>query len=107
MNPRPAAGSPCDACGRAYARFFFLFRTGSGSVLKCGRCALRHPPLLKRSLGIAAFVGTVLLAINQGDVLLSARWPAYLVPFLVATGGALLSCRVVLDGGGTPSTMPP
>jgi hypothetical protein len=71
---------------------------------------------LKRSLGIAAFVGTVLLSINQGDVLLSARWPAalvwkvpltYLVPFLVATWGALLSCRVVLDGGGTPSTMPP
>ena len=26
---------------------------------------------------------------------------------LVATWGALLSCRVVLDGGGTPSTMPP
>jgi hypothetical protein len=31
----------------------------------------------------------------------------YLVPFLVATWGALLSCRVVLDGDGTPSTMPP
>jgi len=71
---------------------------------------------LKRSLGIAAFIGTVLLAIKQGDVLLSARWPAalmwkvpltYLVPFLVATWGALLSCRVALDGGGTPSTMPP
>jgi hypothetical protein len=116
VNPPPTAGSPCDACGRACARFFFLFRTGAGSVLKCGRCALRHPPLLKRSLGIAAFVGTVLLAINQADVLLSARWPTallwkvpltYLVPFLVATWGALLSCRVVLDGSGTPSTMPP
>jgi len=85
-------------------------------VLRCGRCALRHLPLLKRSLGIAAVVGTVLLAINQGDVLLSSRWPpallwkvplTYLVPFLVATWGALLNSRVVLDGGSPPSTMPP
>lgn len=45
-------------------------------------------------------MGTVLLAINQGDVLLSSRWPGalawkvpltYLVPFLVATWGALLN----------------
>ena len=73
-------------------------------MVKCGRCALRHPPLLKRSLVIAAIVGSVLLAINQGDVLLSSRWPTtldwkvpltYLVPFLVATWGALLTSRVV------------
>ena len=98
MNPPPAARSRCDACGRAYARFFFLFRATTGSVLECGRCALRHLPLLKRSLGIAAFGGTVLLAINQGDVLLSAKWPAALMWKVPLT---------VLDGGGTPSTMPP
>jgi hypothetical protein len=43
-----------------------------------------------------------ILAINQGDVLLSSRWPGalawkvpltYLVPFLVATWGALLTSR--------------
>ena len=76
-------------------------------MLKCSRCALQHPPLLKRSLGIAAIVGTVLLAINQGDALLSGRWPAglawkvpltYLVPFLVATWGALLNSRVPAAG---------
>jgi hypothetical protein len=103
VNPPPAAGAGCDACGREHARLLFLFRTRSGSVLKCGRCALCHPPLLKRSLGIAVVVGTVLLAINQGDVLLSSRWPGalawkvpltYLVPFLVATWGALLNSRV-------------
>jgi hypothetical protein len=63
--------------------------------------------MLKRSLGIAAVVGTVLLAINQGDVLLSARWPGalawkvpltYLVPFLVATWGALLASRAPGSG---------
>ena len=104
------------ACGRQGARVRFDFRTPSGAVIKCGRCALRHPPLLKRSLGIAAVVGTVLVVINQGDVLVSSRWPGalvwkvpltYLVPFLVATWGALLSCRVVLDGSGPHSTMPP
>jgi hypothetical protein len=59
--------------------------------------------MLRRSLGIAAIVGTLLIAINQGDVLLSGRWPAalawkipltYLVPFVVASWGALLSSRV-------------
>ena len=73
----------------------------------CLPCALRYPPLVKRSLGIAALVGTVLLAINQGDVLLSSRWPAalawkvpltYLVPYLVATWGALLNSRATDSG---------
>jgi len=84
-------------------RLLFLLGARTGPVVKCGRCALRHPQLLKRSLGIAAIVGTVLVSINQGDVLLSSRWPAalawkvpltYLVPFIVETWGALLNSRV-------------
>jgi len=99
----PAPTGRCDSCGRERVRRLFFFGVGSNAVLKCGRCALRHPPLLKRSLGIAVIVGTVLLAINQGDVLLSSRWPTalawkvpltYLVPFLVATWGALLNSRL-------------
>jgi len=52
---------------------------------------------------IAAVVGTLLLAINQGDVILGARWPGallwkvpltYAVPFVVATWGALVNGRV-------------
>ena len=48
-------------------------------------------------------MGTVLVAINQGDALLASRWQAalawkvpltYLVPFLVATWGALVNSRV-------------
>ena len=48
-------------------------------------------------------MGTVLVAINQGDALLAGRWQAalawkvpltYLVPFLVATWGALVNSRV-------------
>ena len=101
VHPQPSGR--CSSCEREHVRVRFLVRAGSTEVLKCGRCALRHRPLLKRSLGIAAIVGTVLLAINQGDMLLSGRWPAglvwkvpltYLVPFLVATWGALLNSRV-------------
>ncbi len=65
---------------------------------------MRHKPLLLRSFGIALVVGSVLTAINQGDaLLLSGHWqPAfvwkipltYLVPFVVATWGALLNSRV-------------
>jgi hypothetical protein len=59
--------------------------------------------MLRRSFAIALVVGTVLLAINQGDVLLSAQWPpalawkvplTYVVPFVVATWGALVNSRV-------------
>jgi len=59
--------------------------------------------MLKRSVMIAAVVGTLLLAINQGDVILGARWPGallwkvpltYAVPFVVATWGALVNGRV-------------
>ena len=105
MNPPPSGR--CSSCGRERVGVRFLFRAGSAEVLKCGPCALRHPPLLKRSLWIAAIVGTVLLAINQGDALLSGRWPpglvwkvplTYLVPFLVATWGALLNSRVPQAG---------
>jgi hypothetical protein len=59
--------------------------------------------MLWRSLGIAAVVGTILLAINQGDLVLRHEWPpsllwkvplTYLVPFVVATWGALVNGRL-------------
>jgi hypothetical protein len=52
---------------------------------------------------IALVVGTLLTAINQGDVLLALRWPpalfwklplTYAVPFVVATLGALGTGKV-------------
>ncbi len=62
-----------------------------------------HPPMLHRSGVIALVVGTILTAINQGDVLLAGQWsPAlawklpltYAVPFIVATLGALGAGKV-------------
>ena len=59
--------------------------------------------MLRRSALIAATVGTILVAINQGDAILAGHgsralaWKiplTYLVPFVVATCGALLSSRV-------------
>jgi hypothetical protein len=70
---------------------------------KCLAYALVHPPMLGRSALIAIVVGTILTAINQGDVLLAGQWsPAlawklpltYAVPFIVATLGALGTGKV-------------
>jgi hypothetical protein len=54
--------------------------------------------MLRRSAWIAVVVGTILTAINQGDLLLAGQWSpslawklplTYAVPFIVATLGAL------------------
>ena len=71
--------------------------------MKCLGCALRHWPILRRSLMASAVVGSVLVALNQADVIFSSDPPqtlfwkiplTYLVPFLVATWGALSSARM-------------
>lgn len=52
----------------------------------------------RRSLIVSLVVGTVLVAINQGDVILAGEMPnwlkiglTYLVPYCVATYGAVLA----------------
>jgi hypothetical protein len=56
--------------------------------------------LVRRSLIIAIVVGTILTAINQGNVILRGDFPAelvwkipltYAVPYCVATTGAILN----------------
>ena len=98
MPPTVIAGE-CARCGHALdERPAYQFQTPSGATRKCLRCALLHTPMLRRSAIIALVVGTVLTAINQGDMLLAGQWaPAlawklpmtYAVPFIVATLGAL------------------
>jgi len=98
------AGPGCSACRRHEREGGgFRLQTPKGPATKCVRCAVRYPPLVRRSTVIALIVGSVLLAINQGDALLAGRWDAslawkapltYLVPFIVATWGALLNIRV-------------
>jgi hypothetical protein len=69
---------------------------------RCFRCAATHRPLLYRSAKTAAVVGTILVAINVGPAILAGEaqpavlWRVllnYLVPFCVATWGALSNSR--------------
>lgn len=60
--------------------------------------------LLRRSAMVALVVGTALVAINQGDVILAGGVPklwkvalTYVVPFLVATYGAYSALCVEQD----------
>jgi hypothetical protein len=69
-----------------------------GAAARCLRCSLCYRPLLRRSALTSLVVGTVLVLINQGGGLVSGQPPpslvwqiplTYLVPFCVATWGAL------------------
>jgi hypothetical protein len=86
----------CHRCGR-YGTGFTL-----GDVTLCLRCALLDRGLLARSVVTSVVVGTLLLAVNQGDLILSGAWPpsfawkvplTYAVPFAVSTWGALGNAR--------------
>lgn len=95
----------CQRCGRLTAwkeSYNFRIRSGSGVITKCLRCALRHWPMLRRSVAASVVVGTALTALNQGDAIVSGQitgalaWKiplTYCVPFLVATYGALSNSR--------------
>jgi len=97
----------CTTCRRSLAGRS-AYRVGGDD--HCLRCALRHRPLLVRSARTALVVGTLLVAINQGTVLASGAFPAelvwkipltYLVPFGVATWGAIGSSRHATSGWAT------
>ena len=94
----------CRPCGRAIRGSSYTFRPAGSvdGITKCLKCALRHWPMLRRSLVASVVVGTVLTALNQGDAILSGQlsgalaWKiplTYCVPFLVATYGALSNSR--------------
>lgn len=95
----------CQRCGRSVgsgASYVFRPRNAGRVIIKCFRCAIRHWPMLRRSLVASAVVGTALTALNQGDAIVSGQlagalaWKiplTYCVPFLVATYGALSNSR--------------
>ena len=101
----------CDGCGRrARIGRAFAFKVSaaavpagsSGQIIKCIFCAVRHFPMIKRSLTVAVVVGTILTLLNQGDTILAGNWKnalywkvplTFCVPFLVASYGALTNSR--------------
>jgi hypothetical protein len=89
----------CACCGLSFlGRSEYLL---DGAHL-CLRCTLRYRPLLQRSAQTPLVVGTVLVAINQGMVLLKGSLPmallweiplTYVVLFCVSTWGAFSNNR--------------
>ena len=84
---------------------------GGGGGTDVLRVAVARP-ILARSLRASLVVGTVLTALNQGDLILQGTFPAalwwkvpltYLVPFLVATYGALGNRHELSRGEGGAS----
>ncbi len=99
---RTATALTCGRCGQELKRVVYEVRAGEGKAARCLRCALLHSPLMARSFVICLIVGTVLTAINQGNVILQGNATAvlawkipltYAVPYCVATTGAILNAR--------------
>ena len=92
-------GSTCIHCERSLeGRSQYVL----GGERRCLRCAMRYRPMQRRSALTALVVGTILVAINQGTTLATGEFPVallwqipltYLVPFGVATWGALSNNR--------------
>ncbi len=88
----------------------FVVKSSDGEVLRCLKCALGYIPMLKRSAAVALVVGFVQVAVNQGDLIIGGdassalMWKiplTGLIPFAVATFGALTNARraAAADGG--------
>lgn len=97
-------GRCCERCCRQLEqRAGYRFGLADGrSTLRCLGCALRYRTVLRRAILTSLVVGTVLTAINQGDLLLHGPLTAaflwklpltYLVPFAVSTYSAIAISR--------------
>ena len=99
MAPRVLCGVP--GC-RGLARYQFASPTHLPQM-RCRWHGLVYQPVCGRAIRVALVVGTILVGINQADVLLSGHVTAlvaakvgltYLVPFSVSTYSALAANRL-------------
>ena len=72
-NSTPSA-IHCENCQRELTATAYELPTERGRLPRCLFCALRFPPLLRKSLVICLLVGTVLTAINQGNFILAGEF---------------------------------
>lgn len=86
----------CDLCMRS-ARYHFAV-AAPVEAKRCTRHAIFYPPVSRRALQVAIFVGTILFGINQADVVFTGHLTplvalksalTYVVPFSVSTYSAL------------------
>ena len=94
---------PCGVSGCCgTARYQFGSRAQAPEV-RCRWHALVYQPVCGRAIRVALVVGTILVGINQSDVLLGGHLTAlvaakigltYLVPFSVSTYSALAANRL-------------
>jgi hypothetical protein len=98
-----ATQSTCglNDCTRAASYRFEAGTQDSGA--RCGWHALVYWPVCGRAIKVALVVGTILMVINQGDMLLSGQLTmligakiglTYTVPFSVSTFSALAANRL-------------
>ncbi len=106
MTAEPATTESCARCHATLRHSIYEVRAPEGTAVRCLRCAIIHGPLVRRSLVVALIVGTILTAINQGNILLRGDFPpslywkiplTYVVPYCVATTGAILNSRSTMD----------
>jgi len=106
----------CASCGKRLSRGVLVGGAHGGkSRWKCIRCSLFDRALVGRSSRVALLVGTLLVALNQGDQLWMGTFPfettwwkipmTYLVPYCVATYGAISNAhRSVAEAGVSASS---
>ena len=98
-----APATPCGVLGCTHvARYRFPSRTEVPD-LRCRWHGLVYGPVCRRAFRVALVVGTIVMAINQSDVMLSGQLTSlvmakigltYLVPFSVSLYSALAANRV-------------
>jgi hypothetical protein len=98
VTAEPGRDGGCICALGHPAKRGFRFVSGQTETEKCLRHAVLHRPLFRNAIATALVVGTILTAINQGNVLLGGSFPAqlwwkipltYSVPYMVSTWAAL------------------
>lgn len=98
MTAEPLSTTDTPTCARCHRPGRYRGELGGAPAPLCTRHFIRSRTTLRRATVTAIVVGTILTALNQGDLLLagdttaSMLWKVpltYLVPFLVTIWGAL------------------
>lgn len=99
---RMATHACCGVAGCGRATRYRFPSVVSAEEWRCGLHGLVYWPVCRRAIGVALVVGTILMLINQADVLLTGQASAlvvakigltYLVPFSVSMYSALAANR--------------